>query len=85
MKIIAQKLGLNESFIFQQYNDPMHTDKHVKKWLIFNGVKQLHTHLQSKDLNPIEHLCHKLVKRNITQCHRLATAENCHLAEVELK
>jgi dipeptidase len=50
------KLSLGNSFIFQQDNDPKHTEKRVKEWLIYNVPKQLHTPPQSPDINPMEHL-----------------------------
>jgi transposase len=50
------KLRLRSSFIFQQDNDPKHTSKFVKEWLIHNVPKQLHTPPQSPDMNPIENL-----------------------------
>lgn len=56
LKESATQLGLNDSFIFQQDNDPKHTALIVKEWLLYH-TKQLKTPPQSPDLNPIEHLC----------------------------
>lgn len=56
LKSSVDKLSLGSSFIFQQDNDPKHTAKRVKEWLIHNVPKQLHTPPQSPDMNPIEHL-----------------------------
>ncbi|GFV70565.1 hypothetical protein TNCV_4958141 [Trichonephila clavipes] len=51
----ASKLGLYGSFPFQD-NDPKHTARVVREWLLYNGRKQVETPPQSPDLNPIEHL-----------------------------
>ena len=37
----AEKLGLAEGFIFQQYNDPKHTSKHAKKFFEESYVELL--------------------------------------------
>ncbi|GFW99113.1 transposable element Tcb2 transposase [Trichonephila clavipes] len=52
----ASKLGLDRSFTFQQDNDPKHTARVVREWLLYNVRKQVKTPPQSPDLNPIEHL-----------------------------
>ncbi|GFW73056.1 transposable element Tcb1 transposase [Trichonephila clavipes] len=52
----TSKLGLDGSFTFQQDNDPKHTARVVRKWLLYNVRKQVKTPPQSPDLNPIEHL-----------------------------
>ncbi|GFV95851.1 transposable element Tcb2 transposase [Trichonephila clavipes] len=36
----ASKLGLEESFLFQQDNDPKHTARVVREWLLYNVRKQ---------------------------------------------
>ena len=45
----AHKLGLLEDFHFQQANDPKHTARVVKEWIVYNTP-------QSSDIDPIENL-----------------------------
>ena len=52
----VEKLGLDRTWVFQQDNDPKHTAKIVKEWLLYHTPKQLDHPPQSPDLNPIEHL-----------------------------
>ncbi|GFU64045.1 transposable element Tc1 transposase [Trichonephila clavipes] len=52
----ASKLGLEGSFTFQQDNDPKHTARVVREWLLYNVRKQIEYPPQFPDLNPIEHL-----------------------------
>ncbi|CAK9811766.1 Transposable element Tcb1 transposase [Anthophora quadrimaculata] len=63
LKESARKLGLLEDFHFQQDNDPKHTARIVKEWIIYNTPHMLITPPQSPDVNPIENLWAEIGKR----------------------
>ena len=48
---------------FQHDNDPNHTAKSTKKWLIDSKIKVLRWPAQLLDLNPIEHLWNEVDRR----------------------
>ncbi|GFU67208.1 hypothetical protein TNCV_2388981 [Trichonephila clavipes] len=52
----AKKLSMENTFIFQQDNDPKHTAIVTKTWFLYRAPRRLETPLQSPDLNPIENL-----------------------------
>ncbi|GFX16633.1 transposable element Tc1 transposase [Trichonephila clavipes] len=52
----ANKLSMENTFIFQQVNDPKHTATVTKTWLLYHAPRRLQTSPQSPDLNPIENL-----------------------------
>lgn len=86
LKNSASKLGLGESFIFQQDNDPKHTSRLVQEWLVYN-TRQLRTPPQSPDMNPIEHLWdelgRRLKKRHIRSKSELKTALEEEWAQIQ--
>lgn len=59
----ALKLGIPNSYYFQQDNDPKHTAYITRLWLLYNVKNQLQTPPQSPDLNPIENLWHTLDRK----------------------
>ncbi|GFX83809.1 transposable element Tcb2 transposase [Trichonephila clavipes] len=66
----AKKLSMENTYIFQQVNDPKHTAIDTKTWLLYHDPRLLETPPQSPDLNPIEnlwmHLDTEVRKKNVT-------------------
>ncbi|GFX73751.1 uncharacterized protein TNCV_4290671 [Trichonephila clavipes] len=52
----AEKLSMENTFVFQQDNDPKHTATVTKTWLSYHAPRRLQTSPLSPDLNPIENL-----------------------------
>ncbi|GFW09279.1 transposable element Tcb2 transposase [Trichonephila clavipes] len=52
----AEKLGIEEDYLFYQDNDPKHFTHNTRFWLLYNCSKVIKALAQSPDLNPIEHL-----------------------------
>ncbi|GFT55747.1 transposable element Tc1 transposase [Trichonephila clavipes] len=61
---------MENTFIFQQDNDPKNTAIVSKTWLLYHAPRRLETRPQSPDLNPIEnlwmHLDTEVRKKNVT-------------------
>jgi hypothetical protein len=53
LKKCVRKLGIQDSYLFQQDNDPKHTAR-IKRRLLYNARGLLETPPQSPDINPIE-------------------------------
>ncbi|KAG2462686.1 TCB1 transposase, partial [Polypterus senegalus] len=84
----ALDLRLGRRFIFQQDNDPKHTDRILKKWLQDNSVNLLEWLSQSPDLNPVEHLwrhlkvaVHQRFPSNLMELERCCKEEWAKLAK----
>ena len=57
---IAQDFRLVRRFTLQQVNNPKHTAKTLKEWLLDKSLNVLEWPSQNLDLNPIEHLLRDL-------------------------
>lgn len=82
----VEALELPSTWSFYQDNDPKHTAKAVKEWLIYNVPKQLNPPPQSPDLNAIEHIWDELERRirklKITSRDSLKQALSTSWAEI---
>lgn len=64
----AEKMGLENNFIFMQDNDRKLTALNTKLLVLYNIPEVLQTPPQSPDINPIEHVW-DLLDRNIRKHH----------------
>ncbi|GFV31821.1 transposable element Tcb2 transposase [Trichonephila clavipes] len=70
----AKKLSMENTFIFQQDNNPKHIAIVTKTWLLYYAPRRLETPPLSPDLNPIENLWMHLdteVRKKITSKQNL--------------
>jgi transposase len=64
LKNSVRKLGVQDWYLFHQDNDPKHTARITREWLLYNTRGLLETPPQSSDINPIENLWSLLEKKN---------------------
>jgi transposase len=67
LKKSVRKLGIRDSYLFQQDNDPKHTALITREWLLYNARGLLETPPQCPDINPIENLW-SLLETKIRKC-----------------
>jgi hypothetical protein len=67
LKKSVSKLGIQDSYFFQQVNEPKHTALVTREWLLYNARGLLETPPQSPDINPIENLW-SLLETKIRKC-----------------
>jgi hypothetical protein len=56
LKKSVRKLGIQDSYFFQQDNDPKYAARIAREWLLYNARGSLEKPPQSQDINPIENL-----------------------------
>ena len=52
----AEKMGIEQDFVFMQNNDPKNTAFNTRLWILFNTPKYMETPPQSRGIIPIENL-----------------------------
>jgi hypothetical protein len=55
LKKSVRKFGIQDSYLFEQ-DDPKHTARVTREWILYNARGLLETPPQSPDINPIENL-----------------------------
>jgi hypothetical protein len=67
LKKSVRKLGIQDCYVFRQDNDPKHTARTTREWLLYNARGLLEMPQQSPDINPIENLW-SLSETKIRKC-----------------
>jgi transposase len=67
LKKSVRKIGIQDSYLFQQDNDPKHMARITREWLLYDASGLLETPPQSPDINPIENLW-SLLETKIRKC-----------------
>jgi transposase len=67
----VRKLGIQDSYLFQQDNDPKHTARVTREYLLYNARGLLESPPQSPDINPIGNLW-SLLETKIRKCKCLS-------------
>jgi hypothetical protein len=64
LKKSVRKLGIQDSYLFQQDNDPKYTARTIREWLLYDARDLLETPPQSPDINLMENLWSLLGEKN---------------------
>jgi hypothetical protein len=65
------KLGIQDSYLFQQDNDPKHIALITREGVLYNARGSLGTSPQSPDFNPTENLC-SFLETKLRKCKCLS-------------
>jgi transposase len=76
LKKSVRKVGIQDSYLFQQDNDPETTALITREWLLYNARGLLETPPPSPDINPIENFW-SLLETKIRKCR--CSSRKCSL------